>query len=286
MNFKTLIIRTLSGAVYVALIVAAIMINDFFFAAVFAAFSALTTFEFHKLTNKQKGVDVIPILPAAASFLIFLCFFWILLSRNIISADIHCVSPLLYIIPVFLGVAYCILIAILFVIDFFRKEKKQTKNIFYTVFGQVYIALPFILTAFIEFNFHKNILLALFVIVWIYDTFAYLIGSAIGRHRLCERISPKKSWEGFFGGLIGALAAGFVCSKFISELNLLQWLGFALVIVVFGTLGDLFESVIKRKVGVKDSGSIIPGHGGLLDRFDSMLFAAPAVFIYLSLLFI
>lgn len=128
-------------------------------------------------------------------------------------------------------------------------------------------------------------LIALFATIWINDTGAYIIGVSFGKHRLFERVSPKKSWEGFFGGALAALAAGYVFSVFIPDLTLVQWLLFSQIVVVFGTFGDLIESLLKRTIGTKDSGNILPGHGGFLDRFDSMLLAAPVIFIYLSFLF-
>jgi phosphatidate cytidylyltransferase len=134
-------------------------------------------------------------------------------------------------------------------------------------------------------EFQPYILLALFITIWVNDTGAYLVGITLGKHRLFERISPKKSWEGFFGGAIFALISGYVFSLLITEINLIEWLIFSEIVVVFGTFGDLIESLIKRTVHVKDSGNLIPGHGGLLDRFDSLLLAAPAIFIYLSILF-
>ena len=153
----------------------------------------------------------------------------------------------------------------------------------------IFIALPFALLNFIAFidadQFKPLILLAVFVTIWVNDTGAYLFGITFGKHRLFERISPKKSWEGFFGGALAALASGYVFSLFIPEISLIQWLIFSEIIVIFGTFGDLIESLIKRTLLVKDSGTAIPGHGGLLDRFDSMLLAAPVIFIYLSFLF-
>jgi len=128
-------------------------------------------------------------------------------------------------------------------------------------------------------------LLAVFVTIWVNDTGAYLFGITFGKHRLFERVSPKKSWEGFFGGALSALALGYVFSLIIPEISLVECLLFSEIIVIFGTFGDLIESLMKRTVEVKDSGNAIPGHGGLLDRFDSMLLAAPVIFIYLSFLF-
>ena len=117
-------------------------------------------------------------------------------------------------------------------------------------------------------------------IIWANDVFAYLVGMSIGKHRLCERLSPKKSWEGFFGGIIGAVAMGLVAA-YVQDGNYWVWAGLALVAAVTGVLGDLVESMFKRAAGVKDSGTLIPGHGGVLDRFDAMLLSAPFVFVYM-----
>jgi len=117
------------------------------------------------------------------------------------------------------------------------------------------------------------------------DTGAYLIGVTFGKHRLFERISPKKSWEGFVGGAIAAFVSGYVFSIYMPQISLINWIVFSEIIVIFGTFGDLMESMLKRTLEVKDSGNVIPGHGGLLDRFDSMLLAGPVVFIYLSFLY-
>jgi phosphatidate cytidylyltransferase len=153
--------------------------------------------------------------------------------------------------------------------------------------GQGFIALPFSLLSYIFFinGFQPLILLAVFVTIWVNDTGAYLVGVTLGKHRLFERISPKKSWEGFFGGAFFALISAYVFSLFIKDLSLIQWLIFSEIIVIFGTFGDLAESLLKRTLNMKDSGNVIPGHGGLLDRFDSMLLAAPAVYLFLSFLF-
>ncbi|MDR1542933.1 MAG: phosphatidate cytidylyltransferase [Prevotellaceae bacterium] len=274
---KTLIIRTLSGAVYVALIVSAILINQFFFAAVFGILAALTTYEFHKLTNKQVNVDALARLSAIASLLFFVQFFILNIAYDpykFINADL---------IEKVLTIIYLFTLFSIFIIEIFRKKTNPINNIACFILGQLYIAVPFAVSVTI-FNKNPLFLLALFVIIWVNDTFAYLVGSWLGKHRMCERISPKKSWEGFFGGLFGALLAGFVFSKFVVDLSLIKWLAFAIIIVVFGTLGDLFESLIKRTVGVKDSGNIMPGHGGFLDRLDSVIFSVIPIAVYLAII--
>ena len=163
---------------------------------------------------------------------------------------------------------------------------EQKKNLWYSVFAYFYIIIPLSCLVFIHW-LNPLYTLALFAFVWVNDTFAYLVGSAIGKRTLFERISPKKTWEGFFGGLIFAVFAGFLFSHFTTDYcstnNLIKWIGLAVVVVIFGTMGDLFESYIKRNLNVKDSGTILPGHGGLLDRLDSILFAAPVALIYLLL---
>ena len=169
----------------------------------------------------------------------------------------------------------------------YAKKNNPIHNWAYFILGQVFIALPFSLLNYIIFikDFQPIILLAVFATIWVNDTGAYLVGVTFGKHRLFERISPKKSWEGFIGGVLFALLSGYTFSRFIPEISLLNWFIFSEIIVIFGTFGDLTESLLKRTLDVKDSGDVIPGHGGLLDRFDSMLLAAPAVYIFLSLLF-
>ncbi|MBK6281354.1 MAG: phosphatidate cytidylyltransferase [Draconibacterium sp.] len=125
--------------------------------------------------------------------------------------------------------------------------------------------------------------MGIFFIIWIYDSMAYVFGSMLGKHKICVRISPKKSWEGLIGGTVFAVITGIVNSLFFDELSLINWVVVALLIVAFGTSGDFFESKLKREAGVKDSGNILPGHGGMLDRFDTMLFAAPVIFVWITL---
>jgi phosphatidate cytidylyltransferase len=126
--------------------------------------------------------------------------------------------------------------------------------------------------------------LSIFIFLWCSDSGAYFVGSAIGRHRLFERISPKKSWEGSIGGGVLALVAAYVLSLFYPTLGAIEWMGMAAVVVVTGTWGDLIESCMKREMGIKDSGNILPGHGGILDRFDSAILAIPSVVVYLYIL--
>lgn len=175
------------------------------------------------------------------------------------------------------------------ILELFRKENPSWKRIGGYLTGILYVAVPFALLNALflmpgQVNYTVAIIFGLLVIIWTSDVFAYLIGSKIGKHRLFERISPKKSWEGSFGGLIFALIAAYVLSLFFKELTMIEWLIMAVIIVITGTLGDLSESFLKRQAGVKDSGNILPGHGGLLDRFDATLFATPFVLVYINLI--
>ena len=169
-------------------------------------------------------------------------------------------------------------------IQLFEKEINWF-NIGSVFTGYFYVAVPFgLLNSFFTFSYSEPfsgfLLIAMLVIVWCNDIFAYLAGSFFGKHKLFERVSPKKTWEGFIGGLAFAMLSAYLLSFFSNSLMVSEWLLLALIIVVTATIGDLSESMLKRSAGVKDSGSLMPGHGGVLDRFDAVLFATPFVFIY------
>ena len=263
--------RTLSGFFFVLIIIGSILWDQFSFAGVFALIAGWTVYEFHKLTNQHHQIDVLPLSGIIGAVLLFAISFF------------YASGIIIY--PGFS--VYGLYVVAVLVIELYRKKENPVHNWAYFLLGQVIIALPFALLSFILFieSYNPLILIAVFVTIWVNDTGAYLVGMTFGRHRLFERVSPKKSWEGFVGGAIAALASGYVFSLFIPEIDLIQWLIFSEIVVIFGTFGDLLESLLKRTVNVKDSGDVIPGHGGLLDRFDSMLLAAPAIFIYLSFIF-
>lgn len=180
------------------------------------------------------------------------------------------------------------LIFLIAVIELYRKKERPFGNIAFAIFGVVYISLPFAFLNYlalysplgIQFEYNPWLLMGFFILIWTNDTGAYLAGRAFGKHKLFERISPKKTWEGAAGGLILTLLAAYLLNNYTTILNLKHWLIIAVIVVVFGNLGDLTESLFKRSVNIKDSGAILPGHGGLLDRFDAVLIAAPMVFTY------
>ena len=263
--------RTLSGTLFITLVIGSILLSHITFTAFFAFICGWSIFEFHKLTNKQTDINVNSYLAVGGAVLLFIC------SAIYISGDKK--------FPVYSVYGLYIIAAL--ISELYTRKTNPIHNWAYFILGQVFIALPFSLLNFILFidNYQPIILLAVFVTIWVNDTGAYLVGVTLGRHRLFERISPKKSWEGFLGGAVFAALSGYVFSLFIPQINLINWLIFSEIIVVFGTFGDLTESLLKRTLDVKDSGNVIPGHGGLLDRFDSMLLAAPAIYLFLTILF-
>ena len=180
-----------------------------------------------------------------------------------------------------------LLLPTLFVCELFRRSATPLANLGATLLGVLYVAVPLSLLLYVpvlagDGVWRPETVLCYIFIIWANDVFAYLVGMTFGRHRLCERLSPKKSWEGFFGGLAGAVATG-LAAAYALDANYWVWGGLALVASLSGVAGDLVESMFKREAGVKDSGQVIPGHGGVLDRFDALLLSAPYVFLYLLL---
>ncbi|HBF88509.1 MAG TPA: phosphatidate cytidylyltransferase [Bacteroidales bacterium] len=183
------------------------------------------------------------------------------------------------------------LFSFVFIFELYLKNKRPFTNIAYTLLGVIYIALPFSLFNYFVFE-EKNAetiysfdkILLFFLFQWSYDTFAYLFGITLGRNRIFESVSPKKSWEGAIGGMISTIAVAYFISPFFPILSRFDWMVIAGIIVVFGTYGDLVESLYKRSINIKDSGNILPGHGGILDRFDSTIMASPFVFLYLQII--
>ena len=281
---KNLIIRAISGALFVVLLVGCIVSHPYSFALLFALISALTTWEFCTIVNKNADLQVNRFIATISSAYLFLA----MLSYNINLMDATVFIP------------YLISIMYLLISELYFDRKNNIYNWAFALMSQMYVALPFALLcplSFVEMPescFMPQVVyyywypLALFIFLWSSDTGAYCFGSLLGKHRLFPRVSPKKSWEGSIGGALVAIAASQIIATFIpfcaglqGTYSRLVWGGFALVVVIFGTWGDLVESLLKRRLGIKDSGNMIPGHGGMLDRFDSSLMAIPAVVIYI-----
>jgi phosphatidate cytidylyltransferase len=189
------------------------------------------------------------------------------------------------------------MMSVIMVIELYRKEEKPFDSLAHTFFSVLYTAVPFSLFPFAAFShygldsilphssivFSPGIILGFFILLWANDTGAYITGITFGKHRLMESISPKKSWEGFFGGLVIAAAAAWLISGWLGVLDRKGWVIISVIVSIAGTYGDLVESMLKRSLGVKDSGTIMPGHGGFLDRFDSVTISFPLVYLYIIL---
>jgi phosphatidate cytidylyltransferase len=174
------------------------------------------------------------------------------------------------------------ILSLLFILELYRKKSSPFRNISLTLIGIIYTAIPFALLTSISHigTYNRSILIGYFVLLWSNDSFAYVFGNLFGKTRLFERISPKKSWEGSIGGTISTLVVAYLFYLFNPETDLWKWIVMAGLICIFGTLGDLAESMLKRSLGVKDSGTILPGHGGILDRFDGLFLSVPFVWAF------
>lgn len=266
--------RAITGVLFVAILVGCILYHPFSFGALFIVISALTIREFGSLVNHIEGVSVnknITMLGGAYLFLAIMGF-------CIDASDSKIFLP------------YLLLLLYMMISELYLKKESPVLNWAFSMLSQLYIALPFALLSALAFHnnpedssvsYNRILPLSIFVFIWLSDTGAYCVGSLIGKHRLFERISPKKSWEGSVGGGMVSIASSFVFAHFFPIMSVAEWAGLALVVVVFGTWGDLTESLLKRQLHIKDSGSILPGHGGMLDRFDSALMAIPAAVVYL-----
>ncbi len=269
---KNLLLRSLSGLIFVLIVAGGILYGPFTFLLVFGLVISLSLWEFYSLVEDGISISIRKPLSCLAGIYLFAAAF--AYSSKLIGFVVF--APYLF---------YFIYS---FISELYLKEENPINNWAYSFFGQIYIALSITTLNFIAFRDDGQILatyspiliIALFAFIWINDTGAYLVGMTFGKRRLFERISPKKSWEGFFGGMIFAVASSFLFAYYVPEISRLHWICLSLITVIFATWGDLTESLIKRTLGVKDSGSMIPGHGGILDRFDSVFLAAPAVFLF------
>lgn len=273
---KNFIVRTITGVFFVAAIVVSFL-NPMAMVFLFALITGMTIWEFCGLVNERPYVQVNQFISTVAGMYLFL------------AMAGHCSG---YVNTDTVFIPYLITIIYLLIAELFLKAKDPVNNWAYTMFPQLYIALPFSMLNVLAFNktadnqivYNTLLPLSIFVFLWINDTGAYLCGSLLGRHKLFPRVSPGKSWEGSVGGAVFVLLCAFVISRFVDKEGMFAmqvWMGLGLTVVVFGTLGDLVESLFKRTLGIKDSGNILPGHGGMLDRFDSSLLAIPAAVVYL-----
>ncbi|MDR1847189.1 MAG: phosphatidate cytidylyltransferase [Bacteroidales bacterium] len=269
--------RILTGIIYIGVILAATCINLLVSAFLLTGISVLALLEFYKNADLL-GIKTQKVTGILISFC-FMTFMSYSAFLNYLYSGVYAKMLILLLSAAFVCFAF------ISIYELFRKTETPFSNIAYTILGVLYTSVPFgIAILQLGYNgFHPLNLLSLFIFVWCNDTFAYLVGCKWGKNRICERISPKKSWEGFAGGLIATQIAAIIIWYLTDKLPLWHWIVTGLIMTVFGTLGDLVESMFKRQVGVKDSGDILPGHGGILDRFDSMLIALPVIFIFIQL---
>ena len=275
---KNLIIRTITGVIFVAAIVASFLRPDAM-VLLFSIVTGLTIWEFTGLVNERENVTVNRFISTVAGVYFFY-------AMTYFCSDLYGgIAKSVVFIP------YLVTIIYLLISELYLRHDDPIEDWAYTMLAQMYIALPFSLLNVLAFTatpngeitFNTLLPLSVFVFLWVNDTGAYCVGSLLGRHKLFPRISPGKSWEGSIGGAVFVLVAAWVISTYLDGemLTLWVWLGLGLVVVIFGTWGDLVESLFKRTLGIKDSGNILPGHGGMLDRFDSSLLAIPAAVVYL-----
>jgi cytidylyltransferase family len=272
-------VRAFTGVLFVT-----IMVTCFFqpvaMVFLFALITCLSLWEYSGLVNNIEDVTINRFISTVAGVYLFLA---------ISAVNSGFVQTNAVFMPYLLTIIY------LFVSELYTKNKNAVHDLSYTMLGQMYVALPLSIINVLAFrtatdgniHFYYLLPLSVFIFLWTSDTGAYCVGSLFGKHKLFPRISPAKSWEGSIGSGVLVLVAAFLVSLLdqnhgnLSGLNTLQWLGLGLVVTVFGTWGDLVESLIKRTLGIKDSGTILPGHGGMLDRFDSSLLAIPASAVYI-----
>lgn len=262
----TTVTRALSGAVYVLLLVGATLYSPYSFLLLFGLLLLFSVGEFCKLVGLK---PVLPLLLSTIGYILFN------LDNSVKTNEI-------------LLLIAALLVSVRALVFLFEKKNrfldKQAKYVF--LIG--YLIIPIIIFTKIPFvynSYHPEIIIAILILIWTNDTFAYLVGITMGKTKLFERISPKKTIEGFTGGLVFAMIAGVLLAQFYLQESTFRWIIIALLVTTFGTLGDLIESKFKRLAGVKDSGNIMPGHGGFLDRLDSIIFVAPFVYLFYQIIY-
>lgn len=267
-HFQT---RSLTSLVYAVVLVSSMLLHELFFAAVFLVLMVLALVEFYRM-SEQTGAHPQKIMGIVTGVLFFIFLFGT--ARESLP-----VTTLL--IPV-------IFLFLTFAVELYRKKTGPLANVAFTFLGFLYIAFPMGLTNILVFpglpgneKYYPYILLGVTLTIWIFDSFAYIIGTALGKHRLFERISPKKSWEGAVAGGVMAMLAGVLNAILFPFVELAGWIILSGIVIFAGLFGDLVESLFKRSIDLKDSGNLLPGHGGILDRLDSFLFTVPFVVAWL-----
>lgn len=263
--------RFISGLLFVVILTGCIFLHPICFFILFFAINVLGLLEFSNM-GKRMGVRInLPVYLVCGAMLFTAGF----LHAYVGYRD---------------GYLWCFIATfVLSIRELFRQKGNGFQNLAFSFYGLFYLSFPFTLLIYLPYmtsqEWRPEIVFFPFLLVWINDTFAYLFGSQFGKHKLFPRISPKKSWEGAIGGSVATIAAGVAIAPYIDGLSIVNSIVISCIVAVFGVLGDLLESMFKRNIEVKDSGNIMPGHGGVLDRFDAILFVIPAVFVYLKFMY-
>lgn len=258
---SNIVVRALSGAVYVAALIGCALWSAYAMSILFLLVMLLASNEFKNMTKSNDGI-LLWVLPT-----------YLFYTMTVLHGFAHPLSYLLFFLPI-LHAAYAVI------------KLKDTKHMLYTCAGAVvYIALPMASVIDLHLSMISGLIVPFFIMIWANDTGAYLVGRAIGKNKLAPKVSPKKTIEGLIGGIFFCIATALITSYFLPNLSIANAIGIALVVGIFSNIGDLFESALKRIAGVKDSGTLFPGHGGFLDRFDSVIFAAPATLIYIKAIY-
>ena len=273
---KGLVRRGATAIIFVLIMLGGLYGGRYSFVFLFALVTTLCLWEFFSITlqNNQKNDRVRKIIGLVFGLTPFLLIS--MLKLEMIN------SPEMF---VLLASIMCFpLIFLSFIFELFAKSEKPFSNVAFIILGMVYIGIPFALLDFIAFDgniFYKNTIFGLLLLTWSNDTAAYVVGSQIGKTKLFPSISPKKTWEGSVGGAVITLLIAIMLSFVFKECRMTDWIVLAIIVVVFGSIGDLVESMLKRSYSIKDSGTLLPGHGGFLDRFDAFIFLIPFATAYL-----
>ncbi|TDD77436.1 phosphatidate cytidylyltransferase [Flavobacterium caseinilyticum] len=286
--------RGLSGAVYIILLLSCILYSTESFFILFGIFLTIAVYEFCNLIQIHK---IFPIFFAITFYtVVTLISHYNKLTTDLLSqifkTDLEIPINIKQLDVVLLVIALVVSVKCIVFLFYDNIQKISTSSKYLYLIG--YIILPFLFITKISFginDYNPKIIIGLFILIWTNDTFAYIVGKSVGRTKLFEKISPKKTVEGFLGGILFAVLAGYLISKYyiraspeFSERSIIIWTSIAVIVGIAGTIGDLIESKFKRIAGVKDSGSIMPGHGGILDRLDSVIFVAPIIFLFYQIL--
>ncbi|MDI5897280.1 phosphatidate cytidylyltransferase [Flavobacterium yafengii] len=286
--------RGISGAIYILLLLASILYSTESFFILFGIFLIIAVYEFCNLIQIHKVFPILfgTVLYTTVTFVSHYNKIATDTINQIFNTDLEIAVNIQQLDVVLLVIALVVSIKCILFLFYDNIQKISTSSKYLYLLG--YIILPFVFITKISFginDYNPKIIIGLFILIWTNDTFAYIVGKSLGRTKLFEKISPKKTIEGFLGGIIFAVLAGYLISKYyikanpeFSDRSILIWTSIAVIVGIAGTIGDLIESKFKRIAGVKDSGNIMPGHGGILDRLDSVIFVAPIIFLFYQIL--